>query len=174
MSWQPQGGAALQGPFSDGTGGGGGATGDAYQLSPASDHAHLAQQALRLAPRGQRRNKVRADDEAELVRRGWEDRREARHELEARERDERLVERGDFAISDETTGWTVSGKAATGAIDLSIDANPPGDGPALKPYRLSTQLAEALLQAPRRPDNTDALYRRRHYATDKPIGHCPP
>jgi hypothetical protein len=30
------------------------------------------------------------------------------------------------------------------------------------------------VQAPRRPDNTDALYLRRHYATDKPIGRCPP
>jgi hypothetical protein len=86
------------------------------------------------------------------------------------------VERGDFVIRHETTGWTISGRAATGAIDLSIEANPPGDGPedgpVLKPYGLSTQLAEALVQAPRRPDNTDALYRRRHYTTDKPVGRC--
>ncbi len=84
------------------------------------------------------------------------------------------VERSDFVMTHETTGWTISGTRATGAIDLSIDANPPGDGPALKPYRLSTQLAEALVQAPRRPDNTEALYRRRHYTTDTPIGGCPP
>jgi hypothetical protein len=86
------------------------------------------------------------------------------------------VERGDFVIRHETTGWTISGRAATGAIDLSIEANPPGDGPedgpVLKPYGLSLQLAEALVQAPRRPDNTDALYRRRHYTTDKPVGRC--
>jgi len=88
------------------------------------------------------------------------------------------VERGDFVVTHATTGWTIRGTRATGAIDLLIDANPPedtsGGGPALKPYRLSTQLVEALVQAPRRPDNTDALYLRRHYATDKPIGRCPP
>jgi len=88
------------------------------------------------------------------------------------------VERGDFVETHATTGWTIRGTRATGAIDLLIDANPPedtsGGGPALKPYRLSTQLVEALVQAPRRPDNTDALYLRRHYATDKPIGRCPP
>jgi len=88
------------------------------------------------------------------------------------------VERGDFVTRHATTGWTISGRAATGAIDLSIDANPPGDGPedgpALKAYGLGTQLVEALVQAPRRPDNTGALYQRRHYTTDKPLGRCPP
>ena len=98
--------------------------------------------------------------------------------LLAAPREPLAVERGDFVIRHETTGWTISGRAATGAIDLSIDANPPGDGPGngpmLKPYGLSRQLAEALAQAPRRPDNTETLYRRRLYTTDKPIGRCPP
>ncbi|MCM5571731.1 DUF2264 domain-containing protein [Burkholderiaceae bacterium FT117] len=93
--------------------------------------------------------------------------------LFAAEREPLPVERGDFRLTNDAIGWTVSGTRETGRIELVIEGNAAGDGPALVPYGLRHRLKEWLLHAPRRPDNGAALYGRRSYSTDRPLVECP-
>ncbi len=83
------------------------------------------------------------------------------------------VEKGDYRVTDPTTGWTIAGTRSSGRIELAIAANAESDDPALAPYGRLRWLLERLIHAPRRPDNTAALYRRRRYSTDQPIAACP-
>jgi len=85
------------------------------------------------------------------------------------EREPLPVELGDYRISSAPTGWTIAGSKLGGRIELTIDANPDGDGPSLVPYGVRHQLLERLLHAPRRPDNHRALYERRVYSTNRPV-----
>lgn len=83
------------------------------------------------------------------------------------------VEKGDYRVTDPTTGWTIAGTRSTGRIELAIAANASADDPVLAPYDRRRRLTERLLHAPRRPDNSAALYGRRSYATDRPLAACP-
>ncbi len=81
------------------------------------------------------------------------------------------VERGDFDLPVETTGWRITGRRDTGTVSILVAAND-GD-PAMRPYGTRQRLLERLLQAPRRPDNHAALYGRRAYSSDRPLTDCP-
>ena len=82
------------------------------------------------------------------------------------------VERGDFSIASNVTGWTLTGTRETGRIEIATGETS-GDGPPVRPYGLRERLLERLLQAPRRPDNHAALYERARYASDAPLAACP-
>lgn len=84
------------------------------------------------------------------------------------------VERDDFKIALPVPGWTIAGTRATGVVTLTIDANPEGDGPPLRPYGVRSRAMEWLTHAPKRPDNHAALYGRRTYSSDRPLTNsCP-
>jgi hypothetical protein len=82
------------------------------------------------------------------------------------------VERADFSLRNETAGWTLAGSQATGRIALVTDSGASDEAPALKPHGLRSRALETLLHAPRRPDNTAALYGRKTYSSDRPLGRC--
>jgi hypothetical protein len=92
--------------------------------------------------------------------------------LFAAERAPLPVEKADYSIAHATTGWTITGDQRTGRIDLTIAANPPGDGPPIRPYGARQRVHEWLVHAPRRPDNRAALYGRHLYSTDPPAIAC--
>ena len=82
------------------------------------------------------------------------------------------VERADFSLRNDTAGWTLTGSRATGRIALVMDHGQSDDAPAIRPYGLRSRALETLLHAPRRPDNTPALYERKTYSTDRPVSRC--
>ena len=84
------------------------------------------------------------------------------------------VERGDFVVRADAPGWTVEGRRADGHIRLRIDANAGTEPAPLRPFGMRNSIREWLAQAPRRPNNTAALYGRPEYSTADPLSACEP
>ena len=85
------------------------------------------------------------------------------------------VEVADFEVSEKAIGWTVRGSKARGEVVLTIDANAPGpDQPAFQPYTSRHAFREWLTHRPSRPNNQDALYKRREYSTEQTMTRCEP
>lgn len=82
------------------------------------------------------------------------------------------VERGDFTVRADAPGWTVEGKRADGHIRLRIDANAGNEPAPLHAYGRGNSIKEWLAQAPRRPNNSAALYGRPEYSTADPVSAC--
>src|SRR5690606_29376371 len=82
------------------------------------------------------------------------------------------VERGDFSVHAGPPGWTVEGSRADGNIRLRIDANAGSDPAPLQAFGVGNSIREWLMQAPRRPNNTAALYGRPEYSTADPVMAC--
>ena len=82
------------------------------------------------------------------------------------------VERGDFSVRADVPGWTVDGSRADGHIRLRIDANAGAEPAPLQAYGVRNSIREWLAQAPRRPNNTAALYGRPEYGTAAPVSAC--
>ncbi len=82
------------------------------------------------------------------------------------------VEVGDFVVRAAAPGWTVKGTRDDGHIRLRIDANAGAASPPLRTHGVGNMIREWLAQAPRRPDNTAALYGRAEYSTAAPLSAC--
>lgn len=84
------------------------------------------------------------------------------------------VEQGDFSVSAAAPGWTVEGSKADGQVRLRLAANAGNQPAPLRAPGLRNRLQQWLVQAPRRPDNTAALYLRPEYTTAEPVSACRP
>jgi hypothetical protein len=85
------------------------------------------------------------------------------------------VEAGDFEVTETALGWTVRGTRARGEVVLTITGNPGGpEQPTIRPYTTRHALREWLTHRPSRPNNQDALYKRREYSTEQTMTRCEP
>lgn len=97
-----------------------------------------------------------------------------------RPREPLAVERGNYRIVHPVTGWTIVGWRDAQRIDLEMPSRDgedrhnggAGGDPPLRAHGPGARLVEAILQAPRRPDNHAALYGRRLYSTATPLARC--
>ena len=89
-----------------------------------------------------------------------------------RDREPLPVERGDFSVHAPAAGWRVEGTLADGHVRLFIDANQASTPAPIRRFGWRESLKEWLMQAPRRPDNSAALYHRPMYSTAEPLSAC--
>ncbi len=97
------------------------------------------------------------------------DRQQAMFEVQ---REPLPVERGDFSVHAQAPGWRVEGTRADAHVRLLIDANQDNASTPIRRSGWRESLKEWLMQAPRRPDNADALCRRPVYSTAEPLSAC--
>lgn len=82
------------------------------------------------------------------------------------------VETGDYEVNNAVTKWTVIGRNDTGEVVLTLNDNSQESNISIERYGIQNIVLELLKNSPRRPDNHQALYKRRSYSSHLPIVDC--
>lgn len=82
------------------------------------------------------------------------------------------IDEGDYAVSLETVGWTVTGDRESGSVRLTKADSLPSAETELQDYTLLRRLATFALGRPYRPYNGEAKYSRGTYSSAAPFTGC--